>query len=61
MSGGPRLPLNCEAFTLGGYHQSGAEQMRPRSREEIMRFFEGLEMIPPGLKTGTQVGVGPAR
>jgi O-methyltransferase involved in polyketide biosynthesis len=31
------------------YNQSGAEQMRPRSREEIMRFFEGLEMIPPGL------------
>ena len=31
------------------YNESGAEQMRPRSREEIMRFFEGLEMIPPGL------------
>jgi hypothetical protein len=31
------------------YNESGAEQMRPRSHEEIMRFFEGLEMIPPGL------------
>lgn len=31
------------------YNESGAEQMRPRSREEIMRFFDGLEMIPPGL------------
>jgi O-methyltransferase involved in polyketide biosynthesis len=31
------------------YNESGAEQMRPRSHEEIMRFFDGLEMLPPGL------------
>jgi O-methyltransferase involved in polyketide biosynthesis len=31
------------------YNESGAEQMRPRSREEIMRFFDGLELIAPGL------------
>jgi hypothetical protein len=31
------------------YNESGAEQMRPRSHEEIMRFFDGLEMIAPGL------------
>lgn len=31
------------------YNESGAEQMRPRSHEEIMRFFEGLELIGPGL------------
>ena len=31
------------------YNESGAEQMRPRSQDEIMRFFDGLEMIEPGL------------
>ena len=31
------------------YNESGAEQMRPRSHDEIMRFFDGLDMIPPGL------------
>jgi O-methyltransferase involved in polyketide biosynthesis len=31
------------------YNESGAEFMRPRSREEILRFFTGLELIEPGL------------
>jgi O-methyltransferase involved in polyketide biosynthesis len=31
------------------YNDSGAERMRPRSREEILRFFTGLELIEPGL------------
>ena len=31
------------------YIESGAEQMRPRSREEILRFFTGLELIGPGV------------
>jgi transcriptional regulator with XRE-family HTH domain len=31
------------------YNESGAELMRPRSREEILRFFTGLELLEPGL------------
>jgi O-methyltransferase involved in polyketide biosynthesis len=31
------------------YNESGAGLMRPRSQEEIMRFFTGLELIKPGL------------
>jgi O-methyltransferase involved in polyketide biosynthesis len=31
------------------YNESGAEFMRPRSQEEILRFFTGLELIGPGL------------
>jgi O-methyltransferase involved in polyketide biosynthesis len=33
------------------YDESGAAPVRPRSRAEIMRFFDGLEMIEPGLAT----------
>jgi O-methyltransferase involved in polyketide biosynthesis len=31
------------------YNESGAERMRPRSQEEILRFFTGLELIGPGV------------
>ena len=31
------------------YNESGAELMRPRSQEEILRFFTGLELIGPGV------------
>jgi O-methyltransferase involved in polyketide biosynthesis len=31
------------------YNESGAELMRPRSQEEILRFFDGLELIGPGI------------
>ncbi len=31
------------------YNESGAEFMRPRSQEEIRRFFTGLELIGPGI------------
>jgi len=31
------------------YNASGAESMRPRSQEEILRFFAGLELIGPGV------------
>ena len=31
------------------YNDSGAERMRPRSQQEILRFFRGLELIGPGL------------
>ncbi|HXJ26709.1 MAG TPA: SAM-dependent methyltransferase [Streptosporangiaceae bacterium] len=31
------------------YNESGAESMRPRSQEEILRFFTGLELIGPGI------------
>jgi hypothetical protein len=31
------------------YNASGAERFRARSQEEIRRFFDGLELIPPGL------------
>jgi O-methyltransferase involved in polyketide biosynthesis len=31
------------------YNESGAEVMRPRSQEEILQFFAGLELIGPGV------------
>jgi O-methyltransferase involved in polyketide biosynthesis len=31
------------------YNDSGAEFMRPRSQQEIQRFFTGLELIGPGV------------
>lgn len=31
------------------YNESGAEFMRPRSQEEILQFFTGLELIGPGV------------
>jgi hypothetical protein len=31
------------------YNESGAAQMRPRSREEVTEFFAGLELIDPGV------------
>jgi len=31
------------------YNESGAEFMRPRSQQEILRFFDGLELIGPGV------------
>jgi len=31
------------------YNASGAAPMCPRSHQEIMRFFEGLELVEPGL------------
>lgn len=31
------------------YNESGAELMSPRSQEEILRFFTGLELIGPGV------------
>jgi O-methyltransferase involved in polyketide biosynthesis len=31
------------------YNESGAEFMRPRSQEEILRFFAGLELVGPGV------------
>jgi len=31
------------------YNESGAELMRPRSQEEILGFFTGLELIGPGV------------
>jgi O-methyltransferase involved in polyketide biosynthesis len=33
------------------YNDSGAERFRPRNRAEISRFFEGLELVPPGVAT----------
>jgi hypothetical protein len=39
------------AEMTGRYTESGATPMCPRSRAEIMRFFDGLEMIEPGLAT----------
>jgi hypothetical protein len=31
------------------YNASGAAQLRPRSREEVNRFFAGLDLIGPGV------------
>jgi hypothetical protein len=33
------------------YNESGAERFRPRNRAEVSRFFDGLELIPPGVAT----------
>jgi hypothetical protein len=33
------------------YNDSGAEVFRPRSHEEVSRFFDGLDLIPPGVAT----------
>jgi hypothetical protein len=39
------------AEMTGRYNESGAAPMCPRSRAELMRFFDGLVMIGPGLAT----------
>jgi O-methyltransferase involved in polyketide biosynthesis len=31
------------------YNNSGAERFRPRSEQEVRRFFDGLELLPPGV------------
>ncbi|MDQ2884010.1 MAG: SAM-dependent methyltransferase [Actinomycetota bacterium] len=31
------------------WNESGAAPIRTRSREELIRFFDGLEMLPPGV------------
>ena len=31
------------------YNASGATQARPRSRQEVTRFFDGLDLIAPGV------------
>jgi len=31
------------------YNASGAARMRPRSRQEVTRFFDGLDLIGPGV------------
>ena len=33
------------------YNDSGAERFRPRSEQEVRRFFDGLELVPPGVAT----------
>jgi hypothetical protein len=33
------------------YNDSGAEFFRPRSYEEVSRFFDGLDLVPPGVGT----------
>lgn len=33
------------------YNDSGAERFRPRNQAEVNRFFDGLELVPPGVAT----------
>ena len=33
------------------YNNSGAGRVRPRSRAEVSRFFDGLDLLPPGVAT----------
>ena len=33
------------------YNDSGAERFRPRNRVEVTQFFDGLELVPPGVAT----------
>jgi trans-aconitate methyltransferase len=48
------------------YNDSGAARLRPRSRDEVSRFFDGMELLPPGVATlndwlaayGTATGAG---
>jgi hypothetical protein len=34
---------------LDGYNQSGAVPYRARSRDQIVRFFDGLDLVDPGI------------
>jgi hypothetical protein len=36
------------------YNTSGPAQVRPRSRQEVTRFFDGLDLIDPGVVPLTQ-------
>ena len=45
------FPSDAIAEHARRYNTSGAERIRPRSQEEVSRFFEGLELVPPGLAT----------
>ncbi|HSZ41950.1 MAG TPA: SAM-dependent methyltransferase [Trebonia sp.] len=33
------------------HNAAGAARIRPRSRAEVLRFFDGLDLIVPGLVT----------
>ena len=43
------------------YNASGAARMRPRSQQEISRFFDGLELIAPGVAPLSELAACPAR
>jgi len=45
------FPSDAMAEHNRRYNNSGAEVMSPRNQEEVSRFFDGLELVPPGLAT----------
>jgi hypothetical protein len=44
-------PPQAMAEHIRRYNESGAERFRPRSEQEVRRFFDGLELVPPGVAT----------
>lgn len=43
------------------WNQSGGAPIRPRSRQELASFFEGLELLEPGVVSSSQWRPDPAR
>ncbi len=39
---------------MGRYNERASSQVTPRTRDQVARFFDGLELIPPGLVPGSQ-------
>jgi hypothetical protein len=42
------------------WNQSGAAPIRARSRQELARFFDGLELLEPGVVSSSQWRPDPA-
>ena len=40
------------------YNQMSPVPITPRARDQVVRFFDGLDLIPPGLVPISQVGPG---
>jgi len=47
----PTAEIHAEAIetSVRQYNSSGAPPIRTRSRQELTRFFDGLELLPPGV------------
>ena len=47
----PTAEIHTEAIetSVRQYNSSGAPPIRTRSRQELSRFFDGLELLPPGV------------
>ena len=47
----PTAEVHAEAIetSIAQYHASGAPPIRTRSREELVQFFDGLDLLEPGV------------